>query len=128
MAVGRSTLTRNLPAHPRRRDAPSQGARHACQHLFPATRDTPRHRAHPHAGARRPVGRGKTSLAEALLHQAGAIGAPGSLERGTTVSDYDPMERRAQHSLNTALMHLEHGGTRIHLLDTPGYPISSASR
>ena len=65
---------------------------------------------------------GKTSLAEALLHQAGAIGAPGSLERGTTVSDYDPMERRAQHSLNTALMHLEHGGTRIHLLDTPGYP------
>ncbi len=65
---------------------------------------------------------GKTSLAEALLHKAGAIGAPGSLERGTTVSDYDPMERRAQHSLNTALMHLEHGGTRIHLLDTPGYP------
>ncbi len=65
---------------------------------------------------------GKTSLAEALLHKAGAIVAQGSLERGTTVSDYDPMERRAQHSLNTALMHLEHRGTRMHLLDTPGYP------
>ncbi len=65
---------------------------------------------------------GKTSLAEALLHRAGAIGAPGSLERGTTVSDFDPMERRMQHSLNSALMHLEHRGTRIHLADTPGYP------
>jgi len=65
---------------------------------------------------------GKTSLAEALLHRAGAIGAPGSLERGTTVSDFDPMERRVQHSLNSALMHLEHRGTRIHLVDTPGYP------
>ncbi|WP_298835239.1 elongation factor G [uncultured Piscinibacter sp.] len=65
---------------------------------------------------------GKTSLAEALLHKAGAIGAPGSLERGTTVSDFDPMERRAQHSLNSAVMHIEHHGTHIHLIDTPGYP------
>ncbi|HEY4066337.1 MAG TPA: GTP-binding protein, partial [Burkholderiaceae bacterium] len=51
------------------------------------------------------TGAGKTSLAEALLHRAGMLGAPGSLERGTTVSDFDPMERRAQHSLNSALMH-----------------------
>ncbi len=64
---------------------------------------------------------GKTSLAEALLCQAGAIGAPGSLERGTTVSDFDPMERRAQHSLNSAVLHLRHRGTRVHLIDTPGY-------
>ena len=64
---------------------------------------------------------GKTSLAEALLHRAGAIGAPGSLERGTTVSDFDPMERKAQHSLNAALLHLHHHDTRIHLIDTPGY-------
>ena len=68
------------------------------------------------------AGAGKTSLAEALLHRAGAIAAPGSLERGTTVSDFDPMERRAQHSLNSAVLHLEHRGTRIHLIDTPGYP------
>jgi elongation factor G len=65
---------------------------------------------------------GKTSLIEALLHRAGAIGAPGSLERGTTVSDFDPMERRAQHSLNSAIVHLSHGDTRVHLIDTPGYP------
>ncbi|MGK2898209.1 MAG: elongation factor G [Burkholderiaceae bacterium] len=67
------------------------------------------------------TGAGKTSLAEALLCQAGAIGAPGSLERGTTVSDFDPMERRAQHSLNSAVLHLMHRGTRVHLIDTPGY-------
>ncbi|MES1163570.1 MAG: GTP-binding protein, partial [Rhizobacter sp.] len=66
------------------------------------------------------TGAGKTSLAEALLHKAGALGAPGSLERGTTVSDFDPMERRAQHSLNSAVMHLTHRGARIHLIDTPG--------
>ena len=67
------------------------------------------------------TGAGKTTLAEALLCEAGAIGAPGSLERGTTVSDFDPMERRAQHSLNSALMHCTHGTTRVHLIDTPGY-------
>jgi len=67
-----------------------------------------------------PQGCGKTSLAEALLLQAGAIGAAGSLERGSTVSDFDPLERKMQHSLNAAVMHLEHAGTRIHLIDTPG--------
>ena len=69
-----------------------------------------------------PAAAGKTSLAEALLWRAGAIGAPGSLERGTTVSDYDVLERRAQHSLNTALLHLHHADTRVHLIDTPGTP------
>ena len=64
---------------------------------------------------------GKTSLVEALLCKAGALGAPGSLERGTTVCDFDPLERRAQHSLNSALVHFTHHETRIHLIDTPGY-------
>jgi elongation factor G len=65
---------------------------------------------------------GKTSLAEALLHRAGAIGALGSLERGSTVSDYDPLERRMQHSLNTAILHMDHADTRVHCIDTPGGP------
>ena len=69
-----------------------------------------------------PAAAGKTSLAEALLHRAGAIGAVGSLERGSTVSDFDPLERKMQHSLNSAVMHLQHGGCRIHLIDTPGAP------
>ena len=68
------------------------------------------------------TGAGKTSLVEALLHQSGAIGAAGSLDRGTTVTDFDPLERRAQHSLKSALVHLTHRETRVHLVDTPGYP------
>jgi elongation factor G len=67
-----------------------------------------------------PQSAGKTSLAEALLVKAGAIGAAGSLERGTTVSDWDPLERKMAHSLNAAVMHMTHAGTRIHLIDTPG--------
>jgi elongation factor G len=69
-----------------------------------------------------PTGSGKTSLAEALLFRAGAIASLGSVERGTTLSDFDPMERRAQHSLSAAVLHLAHRGTRVHLIDTPGYP------
>src|SRR5437016_7839715 len=65
---------------------------------------------------------GKTTLAEALLAKAGAIAAPGSVERGTTVSDFDPIEKSYQHSLRASLMHLETAGTRIHLVDTPGFP------
>ncbi len=65
---------------------------------------------------------GKTSLAEALLSQAGAIKTQGSLERGSTVSDFDVLERRVQHSLHSALMHMQHENTRIHLIDTPGTP------
>ena len=67
-----------------------------------------------------PASSGKTSLAEALLVRSGTIGTAGSLERGTTVSDYDPLERRMQHSLNSAVLHMHHAGTRIHLIDTPG--------
>ncbi len=63
---------------------------------------------------------GKTSVIEALLAQAGAIGAPGSVERGSTLCDFDPLERRAQHSLKSTVVHFDHQGTRIHLIDTPG--------
>lgn len=69
-----------------------------------------------------PAAAGKTLLAEAMLQAAGVIGSLGSLERGGTVSDHDPVEKRMQHSLNSALMHLHHAGCRIHLIDTPGAP------
>ena len=69
-----------------------------------------------------PGAAGKTSLAEALLVKAGAIGAPGTLERGSTVSDFDPLERKMQHSLNAAVMHLKTADTRVHFIDTPGSP------
>ncbi|KAH0444811.1 elongation factor G [Paraburkholderia fungorum] len=67
------------------------------------------------------AGCGKTSLVEALLHRGGAIHTPGSVERGTTVCDFDPLERKYHHSLSSALAHLHYLDTRIYLLDTPGY-------
>ncbi len=67
-----------------------------------------------------PAAAGKTALAEALLHASGAIATAGSLERGTTVSDWDPLERKMQCSLNSSVMHLHHGAMRVHLIDTPG--------
>ena len=69
-----------------------------------------------HAGA------GKTTLIEALLVQAGAIGSAGNIAKGTTVSDFIPQEKRLQHSLESAVMHLEHDGRYMNILDTPGYP------
>ncbi len=65
---------------------------------------------------------GKTTLTEALLARAGAIPAAGSVERGTTVSDFDSLEKTYQHSLRASLVHLETDGTRIHIVDTPGFP------
>ncbi len=67
-----------------------------------------------------PAAAGKTSLAEALLLRSGAIASAGSLERGSTVSDFDPLERKMGHSLNAAVLHLQHADTRIHCIDTPG--------
>ncbi|HRH82090.1 MAG TPA: elongation factor G [Thiobacillaceae bacterium] len=67
-------------------------------------------------------GVGKTTLVEALLSSSGAIAAAGSVEKGSTVCDYDPLEKEHQHSIQLACAHLNHQDTRIHVLDTPGYP------
>ncbi|HTV51661.1 MAG TPA: elongation factor G [Steroidobacteraceae bacterium] len=68
------------------------------------------------------AGAGKTLLTEALLLQAGAIRAKGSLQRGTTVCDFDPQERRLLHSLDSAICGIDHRSTHLNLIDTPGYP------
>ena len=67
-------------------------------------------------------GSGKTTLAEALLAKAGAIAAPGSVEKGTTVSDFDPLEKQYLHSLRASILHLDTPDARVHLIDTPGFP------
>ena len=65
---------------------------------------------------------GKTTLAEALLLKVGAITAPGTVERGSTASDFDPLEKSWQHSLRASVLHFETQGTRVHMIDTPGFP------
>src|SRR5260370_24260994 len=68
------------------------------------------------------TGAGKTTLAEALLAKAGAIPAAGSVEKGNTVCDFDPLEKEYRHSLNSALVNFAWNNTHIHLIDTPGSP------
>ena len=67
-------------------------------------------------------GAGKTTLAEALLFKAGAVAAKGSVEKGSTVCDFDAQEKSAGHSLNSALVNFAAEGIHVHLIDTPGYP------
>ncbi|MFA6311350.1 MAG: GTP-binding protein, partial [Sterolibacterium sp.] len=67
-------------------------------------------------------GAGKTTLAETLLARAGAIKTPGSVEKGSTVCDFDAQEKAAGHSLNSALANFAWQGVQVNLVDTPGYP------
>ena len=55
------------------------------------------------------AGAGKTLLAESLLAESGAIRSRGSLERGTTVCDFDPQEQQLRHSLDAAIVHFDVG-------------------
>jgi elongation factor G len=66
-------------------------------------------------------GTGKTTLAEALLFQAGAIGRAGRVEDGTTVCDFDPEEQKRGISLSLALAPFEWKGHKVNLVDAPGY-------
>ena len=70
---------------------------------------------------------GKTTLFEALLHAGGNLKTAGNVERGTTVSDFDPIEKQRGHSLDAAIAGIDYAlasGEPVHLnlIDTPGYP------
>ena len=67
-------------------------------------------------------GSGKTSLAEAMLFDAGAISRMGNVADGTTTSDYDPDEIKHKISINLTILPLNWKNTKINLIDTPGYP------
>src|SRR5919198_210091 len=61
-------------------------------------------------------GTGKTSLVEALLFQAGATNRLGTVESGSTVSDWDDDEQRRQMSLAASICHVEWQGRKINLI------------
>jgi len=64
---------------------------------------------------------GKTLLTEALLHAGGKIPEKGSIEKGTTVSDFTDREKETGHSQFNSVCHLDHEGIHVNLIDTPGY-------
>lgn len=66
-------------------------------------------------------GAGKTILSETMLHASGAISRMGTIEDGTTSSDYEPEEARRQTSIQTAIVPCHWKGHKINVLDTPGY-------
>ena len=67
-------------------------------------------------------GCGKTTLAEKLLEKAGKIGEAGTIERGTTTTDHDPLEKEFQHSIDSAIASLDFEGIHVNLIDTAGFP------
>jgi elongation factor G len=66
-------------------------------------------------------GAGKTSLAEALLHRAGAVKRLGRVEDGTTACDFTPEEQKRGLSLSLAVAPFEWRDHKINLIDAPGY-------
>jgi elongation factor G len=67
-------------------------------------------------------GAGKTTLTDALLAKAGKIGEAGTVERGSTTTDHDPIEKEMQHSLDSGIVSFDSDGIHVNLIDTPGIP------
>jgi len=66
-------------------------------------------------------GAGKTSLAEAMLFDSGALTRMGRVEDGNTVADYDPEEKRRGISISLTTLPVEWQGVKLNFLDAPGY-------
>ena len=67
-------------------------------------------------------GSGKTTLGEAMLHQAKVTSRHGSVDDGTSHLDYSDIEKDRKHSIDPSMAYFDHAGTTINIIDTPGYP------
>ncbi len=65
-------------------------------------------------------GSGKSTFAETMLFEAGAIKRRGTIQEGNTISDFTNIEKEKQNSIFSSLMHLNWRGNRINIMDTPG--------
>jgi elongation factor G len=65
---------------------------------------------------------GKTTLVEGMLHTAGVIGHIGTVEQGNTVCDFDDLEKEYMHGTDSAVVHFDHAGAHVNVIDTPGSP------
>ncbi len=65
---------------------------------------------------------GKTTLVDRMLHDTKTKGRFGAVEEGTTTTDFEAEEKHHKHSLKSALVHFEHEGRHMNIIDTPGYP------
>jgi len=67
-------------------------------------------------------GAGKTTLTDALLLAAGAVNRAASVTDGSSFSDFEKEEKEHGHSIYAHLLHADHKGTHINIIDTPGSP------
>ena len=65
---------------------------------------------------------GKTTLADLMLFRAGVGSRTGSVDDGTSVLDFDEEEKHHKFSISSSLIHFQHEGKTVQVLDTPGYP------
>jgi len=68
------------------------------------------------------AGSGKSSLAEAILHKTGATNRLGSVDEKTSICDYYDEEKEHQYSIGSAVVHANHAGKLLNIIDTPGSP------
>ncbi len=64
---------------------------------------------------------GKTSLCEGILFKAGATNRLGNVDDGTSVSDFDPEEKKRKTTIDSSVLHCNWQGREINIIDTPGY-------
>ena len=64
---------------------------------------------------------GKTTLVDRLLHAAGLVNRPGSVDAGTSLSDYEPEEKQRKFSVESKIFNFQWEGKTFNVLDTPGY-------
>ena len=65
-------------------------------------------------------GSGKTQLASAMLFDSGAVNRLGTVDDGTTVTDFDEEEIERKHTLASSLVFAEWNKVKINVIDTPG--------
>jgi elongation factor G len=64
---------------------------------------------------------GKTTFVDHALRAVGATNRTGSVDEGTSLSDYDPEEKERKFSIQSTVFNFEHEGKTFNLIDTPGY-------
>ena len=67
------------------------------------------------------AGSGKTTLAECMAYEAGAINRRGTIQEGNTVSDHYNIEKERLNSVFASLLHVAWKDSKINIIDTPGY-------
>jgi ribosomal protection tetracycline resistance protein len=80
------------------------------------------HRTTLNLGILAHVDAGKTTLTERLLHAAGVIDEVGSVDKGTTQTDFLALERQRGITIKSAVVSFEIDDVTVNLIDTPGHP------